>query len=101
VEYSEQAIKKVLLKNEEQGFDVLDGLKDCLAEVEPWTGESAHAVIHAFAEGRQLGMGKVAQPLRVAVSGGTVSPPIDQTMEILGKEATLRRIERCLKLRRF
>ena len=37
-------------------------------------------------------MGAVAQPLRVAVSGTTVSPPIDLTLEILGKEKTLERV---------
>ena len=42
-------------------------------------------------------MGKVAQPLRVAVSGGMVSPPIDQTHMILGQAATLARIAHCLR----
>jgi glutamyl-tRNA synthetase len=41
-----------------------------------------------------VGLGKVAQPIRVAVSGGTVSPPIDVTVEILGRETTLARLER-------
>jgi glutamyl-tRNA synthetase len=41
-----------------------------------------------------VGLGKVAQPVRVAVSGGTVSPPIDVTLEILGREITLARLER-------
>jgi glutamyl-tRNA synthetase len=48
----------------------------------------------AVAEERSVGLGKVAQPVRVAVSGGTVSPPIDVTLEILGREETLRRLER-------
>jgi glutamyl/glutaminyl-tRNA synthetase len=39
---------------------------------------------------------RTAQALRVAVTGGTVSPPIFDTLAILGKEATLRRIDRCL-----
>ena len=38
----------------------------------------------------------IAQPLRVAVSGGGVSPPIDLTLRILGKASTLARIDRCL-----
>jgi glutamyl-tRNA synthetase len=43
-----------------------------------------------------VGLGKVAQPIRVAVSGGTVSPPIDVTLEILGRETTVGRLARAL-----
>jgi len=42
-------------------------------------------------------LGKVAQPLRVAVSGGGVSPPIDATLEILGRDVTLARLDRALE----
>jgi glutamyl-tRNA synthetase len=42
-------------------------------------------------------MGAVAQPLRVALTGGTVSPPLGDTLAVLGKDAVLRRINRCLK----
>jgi glutamyl-tRNA synthetase len=42
------------------------------------------------------GLGKVAQPIRVAVSGGSVSPPIDVTLEILGRETTLQRLDRAI-----
>ena len=41
-----------------------------------------------------FGLGKVAQPIRVAVSGGSISPPIDQTLAILGREETLKRLDR-------
>jgi glutamyl-tRNA synthetase len=41
-------------------------------------------------------LGKVAQPIRVAISGNTISPPIVETLEFLGKAATLRRIDRCI-----
>jgi len=43
-----------------------------------------------------VGLGKVAQPIRVAVSGGTVSPPIDVTLEILGRGTTLARVDRAI-----
>jgi glutamyl-tRNA synthetase len=43
-----------------------------------------------------LKLGKVAQPVRVAVSGGPVSPPIDVTLELLGREKTLARLDRAL-----
>jgi glutamyl-tRNA synthetase len=67
-----------------------------------WQSANIHAVLHGLATERDLGLGKLAQPLRVAVCGGTVSPPIDQTLELLGQQRTARRvasavqwIERC------
>ncbi|MHC4589300.1 MAG: hypothetical protein ACYTAQ_08160, partial [Planctomycetota bacterium] len=45
-------------------------------------------------------LGKVAQPLRIAVTGGTVSPAIFDTLAILGRDPVVARIDRCLALRR-
>ena len=53
-------------------------------------GAAIHTAIMAVAAEMGVGLGKVAQPIRVAVAGGTVSPPIDVTLEILGRETTLR-----------
>jgi glutamyl-tRNA synthetase len=50
----------------------------------------------AVAAEKGVGLGKVAQPIRVAVSGGTVSPPIDVTLEILGRDMTLLRLGRAI-----
>jgi glutamyl-tRNA synthetase len=44
----------------------------------------------------EVGMGKVGQPLRVALTGGSFSPPIDQTVELLGKQRSLARIQRAI-----
>jgi glutamyl-tRNA synthetase len=49
-----------------------------------------------LAETMSLGLGKVAQPLRVAVCGSAVSPAIDITLSLLGKEKTLARIQRAI-----
>ena len=43
-------------------------------------------------------MGKVAQPMRVAVTGGTVSPGLGETLALVGREGVLRRIDRCLEV---
>lgn len=51
-----------------------------------------HAALEAFAAEKGLGLGKIAQPLRVAVSGGTVSPPIDLTLALLGRERVQARL---------
>ena len=67
-----------------------------LATLEDWTAERVHGVIAQVAERHGLGLGKVAQPLRVALTGGTVSPPIDLTVALLGRERTLERGRRAL-----
>src|SRR5438067_1442837 len=62
--------------------------------------QGPQAMEHAFralAEQRGLGVGKVAQPVRVAVTGTTVSPPLFETIALLGKERTLRRIDAALE----
>ncbi|MFW6059072.1 MAG: glutamate--tRNA ligase [Phycisphaeraceae bacterium] len=95
-EYDEKAVKKNLAKNEGEGFVVLRELREKLGAVEPWSGEKAHDVLQQYAEARELKMGKVAQPLRVALTGGAVSPPIDVTLELMGQEETVKRIDVCL-----
>jgi glutamyl-tRNA synthetase len=67
-------------------------LEENLSALSPWRRESLHDLISATAESLGQKMGAVAQPLRVAVCGTTISPPIDLTVEILGKEKTLDRI---------
>jgi len=52
--------------------------------------------LQTTAEERELNLGKLAQPVRIAVSGGPVSPPIDVTLWLLGRDATLARIDRLL-----
>ncbi len=66
------------------------------AAIEVWNAAAVHAVIEAVAARHGLGLGKVAQPLRVAVSGGAVSPPIDVTVALLGRERVAGRIRRAL-----
>jgi len=63
-----------------------------LQSLPQWSAPQIHEALNAFAAGRALGLGKIAQPLRVAVTGGTISPPIDQTLEILGRERTVVRL---------
>ncbi len=94
--YDEKAVEKVLRKNEGEGMKVLRDLSHRLETCDDWTAETLESFIRGEAERRGVGLKKVAQPLRVAVSGGTVSPPIFQTLEVLGKASTLRRITHVL-----
>jgi glutamyl-tRNA synthetase len=59
-------------------------------------GHAAHNKINELAEASGINMGKYAQPVRIAVSGSTVTPPLDVTLDLLGKSSTLHRIDRCL-----
>jgi glutamyl/glutaminyl-tRNA synthetase len=93
IAYDDKAMQKNVLNG---GSEVLGALRDRLAALDPWTGEAAHEAVSKLAQDRGIGMGKVAQPLRVAITGDTVSPPIDLTLAILGRDATLERIDRCL-----
>ena len=94
-EYQEKALKKVLRKNEGAAYAVLGDLRGLLAECD-WTAEALEKLLTDYCETNELGMGKVAQPIRVAVTGTTVSPPIFDTLVLLGKDKTLARIDRCL-----
>jgi glutamyl-tRNA synthetase len=67
-----------------------------LAALDSWTPESVYAVIQAIAAELDVNMGKVAQPLRVALVGRAASPSIDVTLHLVGREAGLRRIDRAL-----
>ena len=96
VAYDADAVEKVLKKNDGQGLAVLRDLRDLLAGQADFSYSVLEAAIQKYGEAKQLGLGKIAQPLRVAVSGGTISPPIFQSLEFLGRERTLARIDRCL-----
>ncbi|GMV30287.1 MAG: glutamate--tRNA ligase [Rhodanobacteraceae bacterium] len=68
-----------------------------LAAVAVWKVEQVHAAIEAAAAAIGEGMGKVAQPLRVAMTGTQVSPAIDQTVYLAGQSRALTRIEEALR----
>ena len=71
-------------------------VREALAALPEWRAAPIHEAVKGVAAAGELALGKVAQPLRVAVSGTAVSPPIDVTLELLGRAKTLARIERAL-----
>jgi len=93
-EYDEKAAKKNLRP---VAREPLEKAMAALAELEEWTPENLHQLVEDVSESMELKMGKVAQPLRVAVVGRAASPGIDDTLYLVGKEACLRRIERALE----
>lgn len=71
-------------------------LRTRLAALSSWLAEPIHTAVTGVAEAHGLKLGKVAQPLRVAIAGRAVSPPIDVTLWLLGREKTLQRLDRAL-----
>lgn len=67
---------------------------DKLSQVPAWEKEAIHDLIVQVAEEAGLKIGKLAQPLRIAVTGGTVSPPIDDTIRLIGKERVIERLRK-------
>lgn len=92
-----KTVRKTLHGEEPSGFTHLSAVAQALEAVDQWTASALEAAVNAYVNASAPGqLGKVAQPLRLAVSGGTVSPPIFDTLAILGRASTLARIRRCL-----
>ncbi len=89
IEYDEKAARKHLTV---ESAGLLRQLVAGLTQLGEWNAAAVHDVIAAVAERAGSGLGKVAQPLRVALCGGAVSPPIDLTAALVGRERTLARL---------
>lgn len=74
----------------------LKAARSALAGLAGWSPERVDAALREAAESAGVGLGKVAQPLRVAITGTQVSPGIDHTVYLAGREESLRRIDAAL-----
>jgi glutamyl-tRNA synthetase len=93
VTLDEAAVAKVLTKAGAVG--AIAAARRVLADV-AWTTEDIEAALRALPEELGVGFGKVAQPIRVAVTGSTVSPPLFESIELLPREAVLARLDAAL-----
>ena len=91
--YDDKAAKKALRP---LALEPLNRLYAGLEGLDDWSAGAIHEVIENITQELDVGMGKVGQPLRVAVTGSSFSPPIDKTVEIIGKSQTLSRILRAI-----
>ncbi|MDH3388491.1 MAG: glutamate--tRNA ligase [Gammaproteobacteria bacterium] len=91
--YDAKAAGKVL---RQPALQPLQRALELFTSLQSWDAQSLHAVIETITGELGIGMGKIGQPLRVAVTGGSFSPPIDQTLELLGRERSLARIQRAI-----
>ena len=87
--YDEKAVKKNVTADT---VSLLTELAQRLTKLDGWDAAGIHSLINALAEERNISLGKLAQPVRIAMCGGTVSPPIDQTLALLGATETLERV---------
>jgi glutamyl-tRNA synthetase len=92
--YDEKAAKKNLTA---ESVAPLRTVRDKLSALDEWTAAGAHEAVNQTATELGVGLGKVAQPVRVAVAGTSVSPPIDVTLEALGRQKTLARLQLALE----
>ncbi|MFC4821299.1 glutamate--tRNA ligase [Dokdonella ginsengisoli] len=93
--YDEQAVTKHLKTPTARA--ALEAVHAQLAALPEWKVEAIHGAIEAAAAAIGEGMGKIAQPLRVALTGTQVSPSIDHTAFLAGRDEALRRIEAALQ----
>lgn len=74
-------------------LSLLQQIHEKFSQLQMWNAAEIHRTIEEIAEYAGLKLGKVAQPIRAAVTGGTISPSIDVTLELLGKSETLKRLQ--------
>lgn len=72
---------------------ILEKIHDDLNDVKNWNKDKLQTKIEEFVEREEIGFGKVAQPLRAALTGSNVSPGISEVLDWLGKEESLTRIK--------
>jgi len=81
----------------DQGQAALEAARAALAELaEPWTAETVETALRGAVEGSGLKAKQVFQPLRVALTGSTVSPGIFETVALLGRQESLARLDAAL-----
>jgi glutamyl/glutaminyl-tRNA synthetase len=99
IEVQPDAAARVLAASGGAGYQVLEQLLPLLRGLPEWSAAELDALLKARMQEWGLGMGQIAQPLRVAVTGTTISPALQDTLVLLGRSRTLRRIERALACR--
>ncbi|QCO68176.1 glutamate--tRNA ligase [Luteimonas yindakuii] len=94
-DYDDKAVAKHLKPDARAA---LDDARARLAALDSWNVDAINAALHATAESLGLGMGRIAQPMRVAITGTQVSPDIGHTVYLAGREEALRRIDAALAM---
>ncbi len=77
---------------------MLEAIRAGIAAMPALETAALERLFHGESEKRGVGLGKIAQPVRVAFTGGTASPGMYDVVQILGKEETLARLDAALRL---
>ena len=91
--YDEAAVSKHIKAD---STELLQALIEQLEPIESWQAEAIHTAVQSVVDRFEVGFGKVAQPVRIAVTGSTMSPSIDKTLELLGKQSSMSRLQSAL-----
>ena len=88
-QYDETSMRKHIKAN---SAEIVTALINRFDEVEEWQADVLHEIVKATVAEFEVGFAKVAQPVRIAVTGSTNSPSIDQTLALLGKRESMVRL---------
>ncbi|HCU04944.1 MAG TPA: glutamate--tRNA ligase, partial [Coxiellaceae bacterium] len=91
--YDEAAMKKHFSA---ETAELLHQLVDALTALSDWSAAAIHQVIIAISERLNVKLGQVAQPIRIAMTGSTISPPIDITLQLIGKDRSINRLMKAI-----
>ncbi|MBX3381595.1 MAG: glutamate--tRNA ligase [Phycisphaeraceae bacterium] len=97
-DFDPAAAEKNLLASDRAGLKLLRTIRDRFDSVTDaeWTPELLHSLIEQAGQQAGTGMGPVSQAIRIAIAGAAVSPPLGETLAVLGKRSALVRIDACL-----
>jgi glutamyl-tRNA synthetase len=91
--YDEKAVTKHVTPASLPALKTLTERLDALTD---WTPATIHTLVNDVAQSQGLELGKLAQPVRIALTGKAVSPPIDVSLHVVGKERSVRRLNAAL-----
>lgn len=91
--YDEAQLKKHLRPI---SLELMNKLIEKLDRLDQWDADSIQCQVQSVVDEFEVGFGKLAQPVRIAVTGSTVSPSIDKTLELLGRKKTMGRLSQAL-----
>jgi glutamyl-tRNA synthetase len=93
-DYDPAAAKKAL---KAAAVEPLKAIRERLEAVDTWERAAIHRAMTEVVAGLGIGFGKLGMPLRVAVTGGQPSPDLDLTLELVGRDACLRRVDQAVE----
>jgi glutamyl-tRNA synthetase len=91
--YDESAWQKVMESDRELAVQMLDVALERFATLEPWTASTINDAVIGYADEHELSRKKAQAPIRVAITGRSVGPPLWESLEVLGRDRALGRLQ--------